>query len=250
MVWIAWVWACIGLAGANPVFEMGFADGQGQFSNNSTLNQQTVDFILEANSTVELAVFNLSDRFGGTSVTDALIDRHNALGPGAVRVVVDTDAWSNGAVQDLLAAGVSVIDDQGDPDEMHHKFVVIDGQSVWTGTANFTDSGFSSQDNAALRINDPTIAAAYVAEFDEMWAGVFKEASPPTLTTDYVVAGRDVRVLWGAEDDPIDDPVLGLRSYVAAATTSVHFGIYVFTGEVGDPYRHLEDELSVPAGIN
>ena len=163
------LWAALATAGPIQVV---FSPGAGSFDFDSAMNQSATGQILSATSTVEVAVYSLTDR-GPGSVSEALIDRHNALGPGAVRVITDTDGLSNNAVSDLIAAGVPVIDDDGDPDEMHDKFIVVDGQRVWTATANFTDPGFSSQNNVALLIDSGPVAAAYLDEFDEMWAGVF-----------------------------------------------------------------------------
>jgi len=110
----------------------------------------------------------------------------------------------------------------------------------------------SSQDNLALRIDDAAVAGAFAAEFDEMWSGVFKQASPPTPVTDFSVTGDFLRVLFGADDDPIGDTTKGLRSFVQAATESILYSIYAFTGTVGDPFAGLEDDLVARwnAGVN
>ncbi|NCG17592.1 MAG: hypothetical protein GWP91_01065 [Rhodobacterales bacterium] len=224
-----------------------FTEGDGSFSFNAPMNQQASALISSATTSVDVAVYNLTDA-GAGSVTEALIERHITLGAGAVRIITDTDGMGNSAVQDLIAAGITVIDDNGVSDEMHNKFIVVDSQRVWTGSANFTDPGFSSQDNAAILIDDVDVAAAFAEEFTEMWTGTFKTSSPPSVQTNWTLDGRPLRVFFSPEDDPIDDQTIGLRSYVASASESVHFAAYVFTGDLNDPWSDLCDDLDLAHG--
>src|SRR6266516_5055645 len=50
-------------------------------------------------------------------------------------------------VQLISALGVPSRAIAGVPDLMHHKFVVRDGESVWTGSMNWTDDSWSKQEN-------------------------------------------------------------------------------------------------------
>jgi len=40
----------------------------------------------------------------------------------------------------------------GVPDLMHHKFVVRDGESVWSGSTNWTDDSWSRQENVIVTV--------------------------------------------------------------------------------------------------
>jgi phosphatidylserine/phosphatidylglycerophosphate/cardiolipin synthase-like enzyme len=57
----------------------------------------------------------------------------------------------------------------GIPDLMHHKFVIRDGRSVWTGSANWTDDSWSRQENVIAVIESPAIAKAFTLDFDQLW---------------------------------------------------------------------------------
>jgi phosphatidylserine/phosphatidylglycerophosphate/cardiolipin synthase-like enzyme len=57
----------------------------------------------------------------------------------------------------------------GIPDLMHHKFVVRDGEAVWTGSTNWTDDSWSRQENVIVTIGSPEIAYAYTLAFDQLW---------------------------------------------------------------------------------
>src|SRR6266540_2360249 len=47
----------------------------------------------------------------------------------------------------------------GDPDLMHHKYVVRDSESVWTGSANWTTDSWSREENVIVRVDAPAVAA-------------------------------------------------------------------------------------------
>ena len=57
----------------------------------------------------------------------------------------------------------------GIPDLMHHKFVVRDGDTVWTGSTNWTDDSWSRQENVIVTIESGEIAYAYTLAFEQLW---------------------------------------------------------------------------------
>jgi len=65
----------------------------------------------------------------------------------------------------------------GIPDLMHHKFVIRDGASVWTGSLNWTDDSWSRQENVVAVVNSAALAKAYRIDFDQLWAtGVVEQS--------------------------------------------------------------------------
>jgi phosphatidylserine/phosphatidylglycerophosphate/cardiolipin synthase-like enzyme len=82
----------------------------------------------------------------------------------------------------------------GVPDLMHHKYVVRDGESVWTGSMNWTDDSWSRQENVIVTVGSPEVADAYARNFEELWTKGDVERSgfvdPARLTVD----GNQVRV--------------------------------------------------------
>jgi phosphatidylserine/phosphatidylglycerophosphate/cardiolipin synthase-like enzyme len=81
----------------------------------------------------------------------------------------------------------------GIPDLMHHKYVVRDGSSVWTGSTNWTTDSWTLQENVIVLVDSPEVAAAYTANFEELWSRRDVDKSgfeePRTLS----VAGTPVR---------------------------------------------------------
>jgi phosphatidylserine/phosphatidylglycerophosphate/cardiolipin synthase-like enzyme len=56
----------------------------------------------------------------------------------------------------------------GVPDLMHHKYVVRDGESVWTGSLNWTDDSWSRQENVVAIVDSPEVAAEFERDFAEL----------------------------------------------------------------------------------
>jgi phosphatidylserine/phosphatidylglycerophosphate/cardiolipin synthase-like enzyme len=52
---------------------------------------------------------------------------------------------------------------------MHHKYVVRDREAVWTGSANWTLDSWTRQENVVASAESAELAAAYGANFDELW---------------------------------------------------------------------------------
>jgi phosphatidylserine/phosphatidylglycerophosphate/cardiolipin synthase-like enzyme len=72
-------------------------------------------------------------------------------------------------VQLISSLGVPSKAIAGVPDLMHHKFVVRDGGSVWTGSMNWTDDSWSRQENVVVTVDSPELAHAFAIDFDELW---------------------------------------------------------------------------------
>ena len=73
-------------------------------------------------------------------------------------------------VELISSLGVPAKAVAGVPDLMHHKFVVRDGGSVWTGSMNWTDDSWSRQENVVVTVESPELAEAFVADFDQLWS--------------------------------------------------------------------------------
>jgi phosphatidylserine/phosphatidylglycerophosphate/cardiolipin synthase-like enzyme len=52
---------------------------------------------------------------------------------------------------------------------MHHKFIVRDGSSVWTGSLNLTDDAFTLMENNVVQVNSPQLAVSYCQDFEQLW---------------------------------------------------------------------------------
>src|SRR5437870_11263404 len=58
----------------------------------------------------------------------------------------------------------------GVPDLMHHKYVVRDGEAVWTGSTNWTDDSWSRQENVVAIVESARIAMDFQLDFEQLVA--------------------------------------------------------------------------------
>ncbi len=57
----------------------------------------------------------------------------------------------------------------GVPDLMHHKYVVRDAASVWTGSTNWTADSWTREENVIVTLDSPAVAARYLEDFEQLW---------------------------------------------------------------------------------
>ena len=151
-----------------------------------------------------------------------------------VRFVTDSDDVDEGAVRQLVRAGIPVVEDERGA-IMHDKFVIIDSQVVWTGSWNLTENGTYRNNNNAMRIVSAALAENYTSEFDEMF---IDRAFGPTSASDtphpeVVIArpeiGERVRIdNYFAPEDGVLDRILEL---VEGAGESIRFMAFSFTDD-------------------
>ncbi len=184
--------------------------------------------IERAESTVDVAAYD----FDLESVRDALVAVHER--GVQVRFVTDSDNVDERAVRQLVRAGIPVVEDNRGA-IMHDKFLVIDGQVVWTGSWNLTENGTYRNNNNAVRIVSAALAENYTAEFEEMF---IDRAFGPTSVSDtphpeVMIArpgiGEPVQIdNYFAPEDGVLDRILEL---VEGAGESIRFMAFSFTDD-------------------
>jgi phosphatidylserine/phosphatidylglycerophosphate/cardiolipin synthase-like enzyme len=65
----------------------------------------------------------------------------------------------------------------GVPDLMHHKYVIRDHKTVWTGSLNWTDDSWSRQENVVAVVQSEAIAKAFRIDFNQLWGTADVEQS-------------------------------------------------------------------------
>jgi phosphatidylserine/phosphatidylglycerophosphate/cardiolipin synthase-like enzyme len=82
----------------------------------------------------------------------------------------------------------------GIPDLMHHKYVVRDGRSVWTGSMNWTIDSWTLQENVVVTAGEtPELAAEFAQNFEELWSKRNVDASGHQEPRPLEVGGHKVR---------------------------------------------------------
>jgi phosphatidylserine/phosphatidylglycerophosphate/cardiolipin synthase-like enzyme len=106
--------------------------------------------------------------FTSEEIADAMIERSQA-GVTVQGVMEDRNLGSGYSQYERLRRQVHDVLPDGNPYIMHHKVIIIDDETVITGSYNFTKSAEESNDENVLIIHDPEVAALYVEEFGRVY---------------------------------------------------------------------------------
>jgi phosphatidylserine/phosphatidylglycerophosphate/cardiolipin synthase-like enzyme len=137
---------------------------------------ELVGFLGTAHTSLDLALYDV--RLPGP-VGDAVADavRAAAARGVAVRIAFNVDDVRRVPVpppprtrpEILAELGVPLRGIGGEPDLMHHKYVVRDGTAVWTGSANWTLDSWTREENVVAVVENGSIAEAYAQDFGDLW---------------------------------------------------------------------------------
>ena len=146
--------------------------GQGELD----VARRAAEFLGAARESLDLALYDVRlPGEPGDVVADAL---REASGRGVrIRLVYNTDTDRPPALHPPPATRPDILAElpldarpiPGVPDLMHHKYVVRDRRAVWTGSANWTADSWTLQENVLATVESEGIAAAYSANFEELW---------------------------------------------------------------------------------
>jgi len=172
------------------------------------------------------------------------------------------------AINILKRAGIEIIDDSADGSKgsglMHHKFIVVDRQTVITGSANFTLSGLlgdmnnlasKGNVNHLLRIDNDRVANLFRQEFDYMWGdaergieskfGLAKPwRSPETVSwndTSLTIqfAPTSQKQFWSSTTNGL------IAQTVQSATKSIDLALFVFSEQELADVLQIKSQLGV-----
>jgi phosphatidylserine/phosphatidylglycerophosphate/cardiolipin synthase-like enzyme len=143
----------------------------------AAIAQALHDFLAAARSTLDIAVYDLNLGAGTQELVVGAIEDAGRRGV-AVRLAYNADFRAPIPVppppqctpEDVAALRVPAKAIAGIPDLMHHKYVVRDGASVWTGSTNWTDDSWSREENVIATADSPELAHAFRLDFEQLWA--------------------------------------------------------------------------------
>ena len=146
--------------------------------------REVAEFIRGATKALELAQYDFHLVPETAAVVGGAIKEAAARGV-AVRMIYDVGHRNpipvppppEPDVELITSLGVPNRPIAGIPDLMHHKYVVRDGETVWTGSTNWTDDSWTRQENVIAVVESSTVAAAFSANFEELWSkGIVEES--------------------------------------------------------------------------
>jgi phosphatidylserine/phosphatidylglycerophosphate/cardiolipin synthase-like enzyme len=194
--------------------------------------------IAQARSTVDVAAYD----FDLETVAQALVDAQKR--GVRVRLVTDSDNVEEQAVRKLDQARIPIVEDNRGA-IMHDKFVVIDGEIVWTGSWNLTANGTYRNNNNAARIVSVRLAENYTTEFEEMFTDkAFGPGSPSNTPYPHLTVNDISIENYFAPEDHVGEQIITL---LQGAKRSIRFMAFSFTDDsIGKLVRDkAQDGLAV-----
>jgi len=140
---------------------------QAYFSPGEDCPRAIIGLLENANRTADVCVFTITD----DRISNTLLDAHRR--GVAIRVITDNDkAFDEGSDVDRIGrAGVPLRVDRT-RFHMHHKFAIIDGQWLLSGSYNWTRGASRDNEENLIVTGEPRLIAAYKSAFERLWADV------------------------------------------------------------------------------
>ena len=135
------------------------------FSPKGGTSKELARLIKAAKKETVVAAYAFSSKYLGQALSAALkrgvkirvlLDWDNA------RKAYSIDEW-------LVAEGIDVRFVEIKRGSLHHKFMLIDGKFLITGSYNFTNESEFRNHEAAIFTNNKVLIQSFAAEFDRLW---------------------------------------------------------------------------------
>jgi len=135
------------------------------FSPKGGTSKELARMIKAAKKEIVVAAYAFSSKYLGTALSVALkrgvkvriiLDGENA------RKAYSIDEW-------LAGEGIDVRFIEVTGGSMHHKFILVDGKLLMTGSYNFTNESEFRNHEAAIFTNNKALIQSFAAEFEHIW---------------------------------------------------------------------------------
>ena len=146
------------------------------FSPKGGTSKELALLIKAAKEDVAVAAYAFSSKYLGQALSAAL--KRGVK----IRVLLD---WDNArkaySVDEWLAGeGIDIRFIEIKRGSMHHKFILIDGKLLITGSYNFTNESEFRNHEAAIFTNNKALIQSFVSEFERLWNLVILPAPAET----------------------------------------------------------------------
>jgi phosphatidylserine/phosphatidylglycerophosphate/cardiolipin synthase-like enzyme len=133
------------------------------FSRVEQCDNLLINLISQARKSVYVAIYS----FTRDGLARALIDAKNR-GVEVKIIIEEENAYGQGSDYRMLKeAGVDIRLD-GNPALMHHKFMVVDGEIIVTGSYNWSTAAEDRNDENFVVIKDRSVAERFIQEFNRL----------------------------------------------------------------------------------
>lgn len=155
----------------NPVIQLDTIPIENYFSPQDGIAEHIVAEVQQAERRIRFLAFS----YTSDPIAEAMLERYEA-GVPVQGVFENRNAGGIGAEYDRLKeAGADVWED-GNCYTMHHKVIIVDDETVITGSYNFSARAEDTNDENVVIFTDPVLAGHFVEEFQRVYA----QAQQPT----------------------------------------------------------------------
>jgi len=151
------------------------------FSPKGGASKELARLIKAAKGNIAVAAYAFSSKYLGKALSEAIkrgVKVRIILDGDIARKAYSIDEWLAGEgidVRLILVKGGC----------LHHKFMIIDGKILMTGSYNFTNESEFRNHEAAVLTNNKALIQSFTAEFERLWnqsVPVESTAIPPNPT--------------------------------------------------------------------
>lgn len=154
--------ACITVFASTPIdqsssFDVGFSPNKGSLA-----------LVLKAISSAQKSIHVAAYSFTSKPIAEALLAAKNR----GIDVKVIADEKSNSgkySATTYLANNNVPVKLDGNYPIFHHKFIIVDGKTLETGSFNFSAAASKNAENVLVLWNVPAIAAIYENQWNNLW---------------------------------------------------------------------------------
>jgi len=112
---------------------------------------------------------------------------------------------------------------------MHNKFFIVDGKSVWTGSANISDSGTGGYNaNAVVILHSEKVAGIYTSEFEQLWNRQDRCIKNGDGVEEFQIPSGKLTTWFSPQDNSLRYGVTGL---IARAEKRINIAVFFFTAK-------------------
>lgn len=145
-----------------------------KFARSESVADIIMQLLREASSSIEGALYRINHPGLAQALEEA------AQRGVRVRVLIDGNKYKESRITQELFDGALfpfrlAFGRLGRGSKMHHKFVILDRQTVLTGSYNWTHESEDENHENLLILRDPYSTDAYVEEFESLWAAAAVE---------------------------------------------------------------------------
>jgi cardiolipin hydrolase len=141
-----------------------------KFAGSASVAEFVLRLLRATSKTIDAALYRLNN-----PALEAALEEAVKRGV-QVRLLVDGNKYKESrATQELLAGALVpfrlAYGRQGCGTKMHHKFAILDQQSVLTGSYNWTLESENENHENLVILEEAPLVAAYAKEFEALWTG-------------------------------------------------------------------------------